>query len=106
MRAAKRIFLKSPAVASVCSSDFRRNLQFRIPENFNFAYDVMDVWAEDRPDKLALLWTDDEGKCMRLTFKDIKEQTDRTAAYFKHLGIGRGDMVMLILKIGRASCRE
>lgn len=78
--------------------DFRRNLQFRIPENFNFAYDVMDVWAEDRPDKLALLWTDDEGKCMRLTFKDIKEQTDRTAAYFKHLGIGRGDMVMLILK--------
>ncbi|NPD91134.1 AMP-binding protein [Xylanibacter muris] len=78
--------------------DFIHNLQFRIPETFNFAYDVMDVWAEERPDKPALLWTDDDGRCMRFTFRDLKEQTDRTAAYFMQLGIGHGDMVMLILK--------
>ena len=60
-------------------------------ENFNFAYDVMDAWAAEKPDKLALLWTDDEDNCVRFTFKDIKEQSDRAASYFMQLGIGRGD---------------
>lgn len=80
------------------TEDYKKNLHFIIPENFNFAYDVMDVWAEEKPDKLALLWTNDEGECIRFTFKDLKEQSDQTASYFQSLGIGRGDMVMLILK--------
>ncbi len=78
--------------------DYRRNLHFIIPDNFNFAYDVMDVWAEQQPDKLALLWSDESGECRRFTFGDLKRDTDRTAAYFQQLGIGRGDKVMLILK--------
>lgn len=78
--------------------DFTKNLHFKIPENFNFAYDVMDVWAQEKPDKLALLWTNEEDKCLRFSFKDLKEQTDRTASYFLSLGIGKGDKVMLILK--------
>lgn len=78
--------------------DYRDNLHFIIPDNFNFAYDVMDVWAAEKPDKLALLWTDDEDNCLRFTFKDLKEQSDRAASYFQTLGIGHGDVVMLILK--------
>ena len=78
--------------------DYIRNLHFKIPERFNFAYDVMDVWAEQEPDKLALLWTNDEGACRRFTFGELKTLTDRTAAWFMQLGIGRGDKVMLILK--------
>lgn len=80
------------------TEDYRKNLHFIIPENFNFAYDVMDVWAEEKPDKLALLWTNDKDECIRFTFKDLKEQTDQTASYFQTLGIGKGDKVMLILK--------
>ena len=78
--------------------DYKRNLHFKIPENFNFAYDVMDAWAEERPDKLALLWTSERGEEVRATFAELKDQTDRTAAYFQNLGIGHGDKVMLILK--------
>lgn len=78
--------------------DFIAHLDLKVPENFNFAYDVMDVWAMEKPDKLALLWTNDKGACIHFTFKDIKEQSDRTAAYFQSLGIGKGDMVMLMLK--------
>ena len=78
--------------------DYRKNLHFIIPENFNFAYDVMDVWAEQQPDKLALLWSSESGECRRFTFKNLKTESDRTAAYFQQLGIGRGDKVMLILK--------
>lgn len=78
--------------------DYKKNLHFIIPDNFNFAYDVMDVWAAEKPDKLALLWVNEGGECRRATFKDLKEESDRTASYFQQLGIGRGDKVMLILK--------
>lgn len=78
--------------------DFRNNLHFRIPEEFNFAYDVMDEWAKEQPDKLALLWTSERGEEIRFTFGELKGQTDQVAAYYKSLGIGHGDKVMLILK--------
>ena len=89
-------FLKQTTFVS--QEDYEKNLEFIIPEHFNFAYDVMDQWAEQKPEKLALLWTNDEGECIRFSFKDLKEQSDRAAAYFQQLGIGKGDMVMLILK--------
>ena len=89
-------FLKQTTFTS--QEDYAKNLEFIIPEHFNFAYDVMDEWAKEKPEKLALLWTNDEGECIRFSFKDLKEQSDRAAAYFMSLGIGKGDMVMLILK--------
>lgn len=89
-------FLKQTTFIS--QEDYEKNLEFIIPEHFNFAYDVMDEWAKEKPEKLALLWTNDEGECIRFSFKDLKEQSDRAAAYFQQLGIGKGDMVMLILK--------
>ena len=78
--------------------DFKEHLKFKAKEDFNFAYDVMDAWAEEAPDKLALLWTSERGEEKRFTFAQLKEQTDQAASYLQSLGIGRGDMVMLILK--------
>ncbi len=77
--------------------DFRKNFRLKIPEGFNFAYDVMDAWAEEEPDKLALLWTNENGDCKRFTFLDLKNLSNRAASYFSSLGIGRGDMVMIML---------
>ncbi len=78
--------------------DFKQNYKVIVPENFNFAYDVVDAWAEQQPQKLAMIWTNDKGAEIKYTFADIKEKTDRTAAYFLSLGIKKGDRVMLILK--------
>ena len=89
-------FLRQTTFSSV--KDYNKNLEFIIPDNFNFAYDVMDVWAEEQPDKLAMLWTSDRGEERRFTFGELKEQTDQTASYFQSLGISKGDPVMLILK--------
>ena len=89
-------FLKQTSFTSV--EDYNKNLEFIIPENFNFAYDVMDAWAEEKPDGLALLWTNDQGKEIRTTFKELKEQSDQAASYLQTLGIGKNDPVMLILK--------
>ena len=82
----------------VSEEDYAKNLEFIIPNNFNFAYDVVDAWAEVAPDKIALLWTNDEGEERRLSFADLKQQSNQAASYLKSLGIGRGDMVMLIEK--------
>lgn len=78
--------------------DFRKNFKINVPENFNFAYEVVDGWAKVSPDKVALCWTNDKGEHIDFTFADMKRETDKTASYFQSLGIGKGDMVMLILK--------
>ena len=96
MNAILNRFLKQTTFQN--QQDFRDNLEIIVPEHFNFSYDVIDVWANEEPEKLALLWTNDEGECRRFTFAQLKEISDRTAAYFQSLGVGRGDMVMLILK--------
>ena len=78
--------------------DFRKNFKIEVPENFNFGYDVVDAWAAEQPDKKAILWTNDQGMEHQYTFAELKEKTDATASYFQSLGIGHGDMVMLVLK--------
>lgn len=78
--------------------DFMQNFKIKVPDNFNFGYDVVDAWAEKDPNKKALLWTNDQGKVIQFTFADIKRESDKTASFFASQGIGRGDMVMLILK--------
>ena len=78
--------------------DFQRNFKIKVPGNFNFGYDVVDEWAASAPDKLALLWTNDQGEEHRYTFADMKRMSDRVASFFLSLGIGRGDTVMMMLK--------
>lgn len=78
--------------------DFIKNLKINVPENFNFGYDVVDAWAAEAPDKPALLWTNDKDEHRQFSFAEMKYYTDQTASYFQSLGIGHGDMVMLILK--------
>jgi acetyl-CoA synthetase len=78
--------------------DFYDNYRCEVPDNFNFAYDVVDEWAGLRPEKLALLVTDDSGGMRSFTFADIKRLSDQAANALRSLGIKKGDVVMLILK--------
>src|SRR5574344_2262629 len=78
--------------------DFIENLKINVPDSLNFGYDVVDAWAAEQPEKPALMWTNDKGEHRQFTFGEMKHYTDQTASYFQSLGIGHGDMVMLILK--------
>lgn len=89
-------FLKQISFTS--EADYNAHFELIVPENFNFSYDVMDVWAEQQPQKTALIWTDDEGAERFFSFAELKTLTDQAASYFLSLGIGHGDKVMLILK--------
>jgi acetyl-CoA synthetase len=78
--------------------DFFTNYRCEVPENFNFAWDVVDQWALIQPDKLALLWTDDSGALESYRFADMKRLSDKAANALVSLGVRKGDVVMLILK--------
>lgn len=78
--------------------DFKNNLEINVPENFNFAFDIVDEIANKEPQKKAIVWCDDKGAHREFTFGEIKKYSNKTANFFKSLGIKKGDAVMLILK--------
>ena len=78
--------------------DFKENYQLKIPEHFNFAYDIVDEWAKTDPNKEALIWCDDDGNEKHFSFYDMKVLSDKTANVFTSYGIGKGDTVLLMLK--------
>lgn len=75
-----------------------QSIDFENEDKFNFAYDVVDALADKYPEKLAMLYIDKNHNERRFTFKDMKQASNRTANYFKSLGIKRGDRVMVMLK--------
>ena len=78
--------------------DFVENFSIDVPENFNFAYDIVDAIAQESPEKVAMVWCDDNGAEAKFTFAQMKQYSDRAANFFASIGIKKGDPVMLILK--------
>ena len=74
------------------------SIETSFDDNFNFAYDVIDKFAEECPDKLAMVHRSMDGRDTRFTFGDLKRLTNKAANALKSLGIKRGDPVMLLLK--------
>ena len=68
------------------------------PDDFNFAYDVVDDIAIAEPDRPAMIWCNPEGEEHFFSFGDMKYWSDKTANWFASLGIGRGDMVLVLLR--------
>jgi acyl-coenzyme A synthetase/AMP-(fatty) acid ligase len=69
--------------------------EWKVPEHFNFGATI-DHYAED-PNRVALLWEDQEGRRARLTFANLGAQSNRIANVLAGLGIKRGDPVLLVL---------
>lgn len=75
-----------------------KEIKFKHENHFNFAYDIVDEVARKSPDKLAMLWVDENKQDRRFTFSDISRLSSQAANYFRSLGIQKGDRVMLVLK--------
>ena len=78
--------------------DFRDRFQIHVPENFNFAYDVVDELARTKPEARALVWCDDKGNEATFTFADMKRLSDKAASMLVSYGIRKGDVVMTLLR--------
>ena len=89
-------FLRKPEFGSY--EDFLHNFRINVPENFNFAYDVLDVIAEEEPEKRALQWAHMDGRERAFTFAEIARLSKQAANLFVRLGVQKGDKVMLVLR--------
>ncbi|MGA1822482.1 MAG: acyl-CoA synthetase [Thermoplasmatota archaeon] len=69
-----------------------------IPKYYNFGFEVVDRWAEDRT-KLALVSIHSDGeKASYHTFYDLKRLSDRFANAMLDLGVKKGDRVLVMLE--------
>ncbi len=80
------------------TQDFLENFRLDIPDDFNFSHDVVDWYADNEPERLALVWVNDRGDEMILSFRKLRHLADKTANFFKSRGVKKGDAVMLCLK--------
>ncbi len=78
--------------------DFVSGYKLKCPDNFNFAYDVVDYYAANEPDRKALVWCDEKEDDKIISFKEMKEMSLQAAKMLSSLGIKKGDRVTLILK--------
>ena len=86
--------------------EFSKNFRLNIPEDFNFAHDVVDWYADNEPGRTALVWCDDHGGELILTFSELRRRADQTANFFKSRGVKKGDAVMLCLKVSYRACNQ
>jgi len=78
--------------------EFFNNFEIKVPDQFNFAFDIVDEIALKDPDKIAMVWCDDKESEAIFTFGQMKYYSDKAANFFKSIGIRKGDPVMLVLK--------
>jgi acetyl-CoA synthetase len=75
-----------------------KNFKWDIPDHYNFGFDVVDKWAEDRT-KLSLVSIHSDGeKASYHTFFDLKCLTDRFANALLDLGMKKGDRALVMLE--------
>jgi acetyl-CoA synthetase len=63
----------------------------------NLAHNCVDRWAERTPHSLALIWEGEDGEVRRVTYEQLRLETDRLAHALVALGIGPGDTVGIFL---------
>lgn len=86
-----------------CKEEFNKqgeldSFKLEYPENFNFAYDVIDVIAQEDPQRCAVVWCDMEGNERTLNFDELSTLSTQAAHVFMNAGISKGDRVMVMLK--------
>src|ERR1019366_549405 len=68
------------------------------PLHFNFATDVIDRWAQERPDAPALWCVHaSTGAEQRFSFRELAALSCQAAALLRSSGVRRGDRVLIML---------
>ncbi len=78
-------------------SEFCEKYKVEVPDNFNFAFDVVDKFAAETPNKLAMIHIDPDGVRAEKDFEFFSKESSRLANGLTKAGISKGDRVMIIL---------
>ncbi len=76
--------------------DFK-NVKLNVPDDFNFAYDVVDYYAQNAPEKVALVWCNSVGEEKIITFGELSLLANKAVNVMLDLGVKTGDCVMTML---------
>jgi acetyl-CoA synthetase len=64
----------------------------------NITESCIDHWAEQTPDKIAILWEGDTpGEVKKISYRELKDETCRLANALKSLGVKKGDRVTIYM---------
>src|SRR5260370_42211123 len=72
-----------------------REFHWETPQHFNFGATIDSVASD--PNRVAVVWEDQDGNRARLTFADISARSNRSANVLVGLGSKRGGPVMFVL---------
>ena len=76
----------------------RASYHVDVPERFNAVLDIVDAWASEDPDALAVLSVDAVGEVVaEQSAADLARASRETARVLLDLGVGKGDHVFVML---------
>ena len=75
-----------------------KRFDLRLPDNFSYAYDIIDRIAEAEPDRRAMIWCDDEGREKVFTYGELSGLSNKAANMLLDKGVMKGDKIMTVLK--------
>lgn len=77
--------------------DIYKKWKWNIPEYYNFAFDIVDKWAEADKTKLALVSILPDGESAKFdTFYELMVQSNKAANLLMELGFKKGDNILVI----------
>jgi len=75
-----------------------KEFRWDVPKEFNFAWDVVDKWAEKDPEKVALVSVAPDGRSAQThTYGDLSVLSKRFARAADRFGLKKGDKVLVML---------
>ncbi|MBV9463382.1 MAG: AMP-binding protein, partial [Verrucomicrobiae bacterium] len=73
------------------------DFELRVPEHFNFALDVIDRWAAEAPERVALWCVGEGGVEKKLTFGELEAASRRAAGFFSSMGLDARDRALILM---------
>ncbi len=74
-----------------------RDFSITVPEYYNFGFDVIDAWAKEDRNKLAMIWVNQNGEEKKYSFLDLANLSNQAANVLLKYGINKGDRVLIML---------
>jgi acetyl-CoA synthetase len=73
-----------------------KHFRWQVPSVYNIGWDVCDKWAGDKH-RLALIYVQPDGREQKVTFRQLKQLSNRLANVLAATGVSRGDRVGILL---------
>ncbi|HVX99200.1 MAG TPA: acyl-CoA synthetase [Pseudorhodoplanes sp.] len=71
--------------------------RWQIPPDYNIGVDVCDKWAAREPDRTAIIHVHPDGQAEAVTFRQLRDTSNRLANVLRGHGVARGDRVAILL---------